>query len=66
MMRVKNSKLVNPPWVSLLDIFNQEQYLKFGNLNIKRHAANRIIEFIFESYDRIPEDVDLDYMHVLL
>lgn len=31
MMRVKNSKLVNPPWTLILDVFNQENYLKFEN-----------------------------------
>jgi len=55
MMRTKNSKNVCPPWIALIDIFNQSVYQEFTNQVIKRHAAERIYEFIFESYDRIPE-----------
>ena len=67
MMRTKNSKAVNPPWAQLLDIFNQPPYLKdFENQNVKRHAANRIYEFIFESFDRIPEESDQSVIHVIL
>ncbi len=67
MMRTKNSKQVNPPWPLLVDIFNQEPYLAiFQNSNVKMHAANRIYEFIFESFDRITPDADEALIHVLL
>lgn len=59
MMRTKNSKSVNPPWTLLLDIFNSPAYTKeFKNETVKRHAANRIYEFVFESFQRIPDDID--------
>jgi hypothetical protein len=67
MMRTKNSKQVNPPWALLVDIFNQEPYLAIvQNQNVKRHAANRIYEFIFESFDRITPEADESLIHVLL
>eukprot|EP00347_Sterkiella_histriomuscorum_P023653 403333856 len=66
MMRTKNSQQVNPPWVALIDIFNQEQFHNFQNPTVKRHAIDRIFEFIFESYNRIPSDIDQQLLHVLL
>lgn len=66
MMKTKNSKAVIPPSVSLLDIFNSEAYHEFQNQHVKRHAAERIYQFIFESFDRIPEAIDQQLFHVLL
>jgi len=66
MMRTKNSKAVCPPWAALLDIFNQDAYHECHNVNVKKHTANRIYEFLFESFDRIPESVDQSLFHVLL
>lgn len=55
MMRVKNSKAVVPPWALLIDIFNQPLFLtEFTNVHIKRHVTQRILDFLFESFDRIP------------
>lgn len=58
MMRTKNSKVVCPPWSSLIDIFNQEAYEECHNQNVKRYAAGRIYEFLFESFERIPESAE--------
>ena len=66
-MRVKNSPLVNPPWVSLIDIFNQPLFNnEFKNMTVKRHAIHRIFEFLLESLNRVPEDIDQQIRHVLL
>ncbi|CDW80673.1 proteasome-associated protein ecm29 homolog [Stylonychia lemnae] len=65
-MRVKNSQQVNPPWNLLIDIFNQDAYQNFENVNVKRHAQTRIFEFIFESYSRIPQTQDESFIMILL
>jgi Proteasome stabiliser len=67
MMRVKNSPDVNPPWVALLQIFNDSQYnLPEANPWIKHHVSSRIFEFIFESFDRIPPSLDLEILGSIL
>jgi hypothetical protein len=67
MMRVKNEKIVNPPWLALIDIINSHTYCKgFKNSLIKRHVWSRVTQFLLESFDRIPASLDQSLFNSLL
>lgn len=59
MMRVQNDKTVNPPWVALIEIICSHNYTTaFKNATVKRHVWTRVMEFIYESFDRAPVAMD--------
>jgi hypothetical protein len=65
-MRVQNSELVIPPYINLLNVIRDQRYIDFENSLIKKHVFDLIVNFVLDAYNRIPIEIEQQFIHTLL